>query len=34
MNGEVRNDVFDSLTFDEVKDLRLIFDAFDTDFTG
>ena len=34
MNGEVRSDVFESLTLDEVKDLKLVFDAFDTDCTG
>lgn len=34
MNGEVRSDVFESLTLEEVKDLKLVFDAFDTDCTG
>jgi hypothetical protein len=34
MNGEVRSDVFESLTLEEVKDLKLVFDAFDADCTG
>lgn len=34
MNGEVRSDIFESLTLDEVKDLKLVFDSFDTDCSG
>lgn len=34
MNGEVRNDVFECLTLNEVKDLKLVFDAFDAKCTG
>ena len=34
MNGEVSDSVFEHLTLGEVKDLKLVFDAFDTDCSG
>ena len=34
MNGEVRSDIFEHLTLEEVKDLKLVFDAFDADCSG
>lgn len=34
LTKEVSNNVFDSLTLDEVKNLRLVFGAFDSDARG
>ena len=34
LTNEVSNNVFDSLTLDEVKNLRLVFGAFDSDASG
>lgn len=34
MSGEISDSVFDHLTLEEVKDLKLVFDAFDTDCSG
>ena len=34
MSGVISDSIFDHLTLEEVKDLKLVFDAFDTDCSG